>query len=261
MIEKVKPDESLPKRIAIAQHQFEIQIKKLEGISSKLQKIHDALFQKVMIAQRHNKTSYARAYAQELVQVRNSLNMVNTGKLQLEQIKIRLDTVTEFGDVVVTLSPCMSIIQGLAPSISGIMPQANTSMSDLSSMLGDIISGSSMGQVGEAELGGNNEEAISILEEAHSVMVGHAQSAFPDVPSGVANPAISDADKMNAGAVAQQSDTQMTPQVPVQQQQHMQPKPVQPVQQQQSQSQSQQQQQQPQQQTSAKPKMNLVEEI
>ncbi len=238
MIEKVRPDESLPKRISLAQRQFEIQIKKLDGISTKLQKIHDTLFQKVMIAQRHNKVSYARAYAQELVQVRNTLKMVNNGKLQLEQIKIRLDTVTEFGDVVVTLSPCMSIIQGLAPSISGIMPQANTSMSDLSQMLGDIISGSSMGQVSETELGGNNAEANAIIEEAHNIMVENTQSAFPDVPSSVTQQPVIDANRVNAGVMAQpqpqqqpqqqQRDAQLTPQVPVQQvqqPQHAQPQP------------------------------------
>lgn len=188
MLEKVKPDESLSKKITMAQREFEIRIKQLDVTSGKLQKMHDAIFQKVMFAQRNNKISYARTYAQELAQVRKMLNMVNTAKLSLEQVKIRLDTVTEFGDVVVTLSPCMSLIRGLAPSISGIMPQASSSMSDLSQMLGDVMSGSTMGKVDtEAGLGASNDEALAILEEAHNVMVGDAQSAFPDVPTSVSS--------------------------------------------------------------------------
>lgn len=184
MFDKVKSEEPLTKRIAGAQREFDIQIAKLDVARGKMQKIHDTIFQKVMHAQRGNQIRYARAYAQELAQVRKMLTMVNGAKLSLEQVKIRLDTVTEFGDVVVTLSPCMSLIRGLAPSLSGIMPQASSSMSDLSEMLGDVIDGSSMGAMGPGvEVGAGSEEARAILEEAHNVMVGEAQTAFPDVPA------------------------------------------------------------------------------
>ena len=71
-------------------------------------------------------------------------NMIGGAKLAMEQIQIRLNTVSELGDVVVTLSPCMSIIKGLSPSLSGIMPEANASMQDLSEILGDVMSGSSV---------------------------------------------------------------------------------------------------------------------
>jgi len=184
MFDKVKSEEPLTKRIAGAQREFDIQIAKLDVARGKMQKIHDTIFQKVMHAQRKNQVRYARAYAQELAQVRKMLTMVNGAKLSLEQVKIRLDTVTEFGDVVVTLSPCMSLIRGLAPSLSGIMPQASSSMNDLSEMLGDVINGSSMGAMGPGvEVGAGSEEARAILEEAHNVMVGEAQTAFPDVPA------------------------------------------------------------------------------
>ena len=187
MLEKVRPDESLPKRIAAAQRQFDKQIIVLDGIHGNLQKIHDSIFQKVMHAQRKNQISFARAYAQELAQTRKMLNMISTAKISLEQVKIRLDTVTEFGDIVVTLSPCMSIIKGLAPSLSEVMPHASNSMSDFSAMLGDVISGSSMNGINsEVPVGAGSQEALAIIEEAHNAMLGAAQSAFPDVPPGLA---------------------------------------------------------------------------
>ena len=189
MREKVRPDEPLSRRIARAQRELDIRIKELDVTSSKFQKMHDKIFHKVMMAQRSNRISFARVYAQELAQVRKMLNMVNRAKLSLEQVNIRLGTVTEFGDIVVTLSPCMSLIKGLAPSISGIMPQASSSMSDLSQMLGDVMSGATMGTVDtEAGIGANNNEALAILEEAHNVMVGEAQSALPDVPTETSTP-------------------------------------------------------------------------
>ena len=102
----------------------------------------------------------------------------------MEQVKLRLDTVSELGDVVVTLSPCMSIIKGLAPSLSGLMPEANASMQDLSQILGDVMSGSSVGM--DDNFSATTEtspDTLAILEEAHNVIAGQTKSSIPEVPS------------------------------------------------------------------------------
>jgi len=180
---KVKPDEPLKNKIDFAQKKLQFQISKLDGINEKLQKKHDVIFEKIVNAQRNNKTSYAQAYAGELTQVRKMKNMVSGAKLSMEQVKLRLDTVSELGDVVVTLSPCMAIIKGLSPSLSGIMPEANASMQDLSNILGDVMSGSSVG-IGDSMSmpTETNADTLAILEEAHSVIAGQTKSSIPDVP-------------------------------------------------------------------------------
>ena len=109
--------------------------------------------------------------------------MVSGAKLSMEQVKLRLDTVSELGDVVVTLSPCMSIIKGLSPSLSGIMPEANASMQDLSQILGDVMAGSSMDMGDSLNVGSTtNADTQAILEEAHNVIAGRTKSTIPDVP-------------------------------------------------------------------------------
>ncbi len=183
VIGKVKPEEPIKNKINFAQKKLQFQISKLEVINQKLQKKHDTIFEKIVNAQRNNKTSYAQAYAGELTQVRKMKNMVGGAKLSMEQVKIRLDTVSELGDVVVTLSPCMAIIKGLSPSLSGIMPEANASMQDLSQILGDVMSGSSIGVADNMNVDTTaNIDTLAILEEAHSVIAGQTQSAIPDVP-------------------------------------------------------------------------------
>lgn len=180
---KVKPDEPLKNKIDFAQKKLQFQISKLDSIDEKLKKKHDIIFEKIVNAQRNNKNGYAQAYAGELAQVRKMKNMVSGAKLSMEQIKLRLDTVSELGDVVVTLSPCMSIIKGLSPSLNGIMPEANASMQDLSQILGDVMSGSSM-SLGETMSVGTetNADTLAILEEAHSVIAGKTKAVIPDVP-------------------------------------------------------------------------------
>ncbi len=105
VINRVKPEEPIKTKIDFAQKKLQFQITKLDGINKKLQKKHDMIFEKIVNAQRNNKTGYAHAYARELTQVRKMKNMVSGAKLSMEQIKLRLDTVSELGDVVVTLSP------------------------------------------------------------------------------------------------------------------------------------------------------------
>ena len=189
VIGKVKPEAPIKNKIDFAQKKLQFQISKLEVINKKLQKKHDTIFEKIVNAQRNNKPSYAQAYAGELTQVRKMKNMVGGAKLSMEQVKLRLDTVSELGDVVVTLSPCMAIIKGLSPSLSGVMPEANASMQDLSEILGDVMAGSSVGGAADSmDIGMNvsteaNSDTLAILEEAHSVIAGQTQTAIPDVPS------------------------------------------------------------------------------
>ena len=180
---KVRPDEPLKNKIEFAQRKLQSQITKLEGINIKLQRKHDLIFEKIVNAQKSHNNGYAKAYALELGQLRKMKNMVSGAKLSMEQVQLRLGTVSELGDVVVTLSPAMSLIKGLSSSLSGVMPEANASMQDLSQILGDVLTGSAVNDAGIMDAGiTENSESMAILEEAHSVLEGRTQVSIPEVP-------------------------------------------------------------------------------
>ncbi len=181
---RVIPDTPIKNKIENAQQKLELQIMKLSGISTKLQKKHDHIFEKIVNAQKSNNHAYAKAYAIELQEIRKMNNMVSNAKLSMEQINIRLNTVSELGDVIVTLSPCMSVIKGLGVSLGGIMPQANSSMQDLSKILGDVLSGSTVGPEDTTILTRDgNADTVAILEEAQAVIEGQTKENIPDIPS------------------------------------------------------------------------------
>ena len=180
---KVRPEEPLKNKIEFAQRKLQSQIIKLEGINTKLQRKHDSIFEKIVNAQKSHQNGYAKAYATELSQLRKMKNMVSGAKLSMEQVQLRLGTVSELGDVVVTLSPAMSLIKGLSSSLSGIMPEANASMQDLSQILGDVMTGSSVSGNGMMDAGiSDDPDTLAILEEAHSVIEGHTKTSIPEVP-------------------------------------------------------------------------------
>jgi len=179
---RVKPDAPIKNKIENAQQKLELQITKLADISTKLQKKHDHIFEKIVNAQKSNNHAYAKAYAIELQEIRKMNNMVSNAKLSMEQINIRLNTVSELGDVIVTLSPCMSVIKGLGVSLGGIMPQANSSMQDLSKILGDVLSGSTVGQQDATLLTREGSaDTVAILEEAQAVIEGQTKENIPDI--------------------------------------------------------------------------------
>ena len=183
VLDKVKPETSLKNRISFAEKKLQIQITRLDETHQKLQQNHDHVFQKIVAAQKIGNESRAKAYALEVQEIRKVRKVIGEAKLAMEQIKLRLNTVSELGDVVVTLSPCMSLIKGLAPSISGLVPEINTSMNELSSMLGNMISESSLKTESILEPNQDNADTRSILAEVNAVLEGETKTNIPAPPS------------------------------------------------------------------------------
>ena len=181
---KIKPDTPINNKIQIAQKQLQDQITRLEGTHEKLQRNHDHVFRKIVEAKKIMNDSRAKAYAIELQEIRKIKNVIGETKLAMEQIQLRLKTVSELGDVVVTLSPCMSIIKGLAPSISSLVPGINNSMQDLSNVLGDMMSGSSISSESTLTPYVGNADTAKILEEAHAIVEGQTKVSMPELPIG-----------------------------------------------------------------------------
>ncbi|MEX0657181.1 MAG: hypothetical protein WD154_06520, partial [Nitrosopumilaceae archaeon] len=81
VMDKVKPEAPLRNKIEDAQKKLQLQVTKLSTITEKLQQKHDAVFKKIVDAQKTNNHTYARAYAIELAEIRKMNNMVNNAKL------------------------------------------------------------------------------------------------------------------------------------------------------------------------------------
>ena len=182
-LSKVKPETALKNKIEDAGKKMEQQILRLEQAHNKLKQNHEHIFKKIVDAKLTRNEAKARTYAAELLEIRKVRDRIGGAKLAMDQIKLRLSTVSELGDIVVTLSPCMSLIKGLAPSISALMPQMHSSMENLTTTLGDMIAGSSLTQESMAPTYQGNEETEAILKEAHNVLEGRTLNSIPEPPT------------------------------------------------------------------------------
>jgi division protein CdvB (Snf7/Vps24/ESCRT-III family) len=174
----------LKPRIEEAQRKLQIQISKLDAISSKMQEKDKVIFNRIVNAMQNHDSHYAKVLSGELSQIRRTNKMVNSAKLAFEQIQLRLNTMTELGDVVVTLSPAMSVIKGIQSGLKTMLPEADQSFGQISELLGGIMAGSS--QIPTTEIGSReltfSEEALKIMEEASAIVEEDTRDKFPDLP-------------------------------------------------------------------------------
>src|SRR5829696_4001277 len=183
-IDNIKSTAPLKPKIEDAQKKLQLQISKLDGISNKMQEKDHLIFKRIVYAMQNHDSQYAKVLSNELSQIRKMNKMVSSAKLAMEQIQLRLNTITELGDVVVTLSPAMSVIKGIQGGLSSMMPEADQSFGQISDLLSSIMNDSS--QIPNTEISGTgmiSEDSMKILEEASMVVEQSMKDKFPDLPS------------------------------------------------------------------------------
>lgn len=170
-------------RLDLAIRQIQVQVAKLDGTSAKLKERDGQIFNKVVGSIQKHDTQHASVFANELAEVRKMNKMVTQARLALEQIVLRLNTITELGDIVVTLTPAMSVIRSVKQGLVGVLPEAESEIGEISGLLSSILVDA--GTVGGYSLNfeAANEESEKILAEASAVAEQRMREKFPEIPS------------------------------------------------------------------------------
>ena len=176
---------SLKPRLEQAARHIQVQISKLDATSAKLRERDASIFKKVVASIQKHDTQHANILANELSEVRKMNKMVTQAKLALEQITLRLNTVQELGDIVVTLSPAMGVIRNVRSGLVSVIPEAENEIGEISGLLSSILVDA--GQLGSGVINfeSANEEADKILAEAGAVAEQRMHDKFPDLPESV----------------------------------------------------------------------------
>lgn len=176
----------LKPRIEEAQKKLQIQIARLDRISSKMQEKDKIVFDRIVKAMQNHDSHYSKLLSGELSQIRKMIKTIDSAKTAFEQIQLRLSTMTELGDVVVTLNPAMDAIKGIQGGLSSMLPQADQSFGQISDLLGNVMAGSSQTPTMTGVLDSSSikldEEAMDILQEATSKVEEDTRDKFPDLP-------------------------------------------------------------------------------
>jgi division protein CdvB (Snf7/Vps24/ESCRT-III family) len=180
--EKIRPPGSLKPRLENANKLLQIQIRKFERAANHFSERDKSLFAKTVKAYSEHDTLRAKVYANELSEIRKTKKQINDTKLALEQISLRLGTVSEFGDVVGMLSPTVSVLQNIGKGISRTMPDAGKELGQIGELLNGIIMESNQSTGIDLDFDTPNDAARSILNEASEFAEQNIKQQLPETP-------------------------------------------------------------------------------
>lgn len=181
----VRPQGPLKPRLDFAVRRIELQVQRLDKASERFTERDKSIFARIVDAYSKHDTPRASVFANELAEIRKMEKMIMHARLALEQIVLRLKTVSELGDVVTTLAPAVSVLRNVRTGMSNIFPEAERELGSIGNLLNGIIidAGQSTGLTINFESA--NEDAQKILTEAATVAEQKIKDKFPELPAGL----------------------------------------------------------------------------
>lgn len=183
--EAVRPPGPLKPRLDIAVRRIELQVQKLDQASERFSQRDKSIFARIVDAYTKHDMARANVFANELAEIRKMERMIMQARLALEQIVLRLRTVSELGDVVSTLGPAIGVLRTVKAGMANIFPEAERELGQIGNLLSGIIveAGQSTGLSINFETA--NEDAQKILTEAATVAEQKIKEKFPELPAGI----------------------------------------------------------------------------
>ncbi|NON61940.1 Snf7 family protein, partial [Acidianus sp. RZ1] len=140
------------------------------------------LFERVVEAQMSKDTARAVMYANEIAELRKVGKQLLATQIALEQVELRLETVSELGDVFTNLIPVVGVVNELKSTLRGIMPELSIEMGELGEGLQEVVMAAGDFTGGYSGMTSPTPEARKILDEASAIAEQKMKEKFPDLP-------------------------------------------------------------------------------
>lgn len=183
--EAIRPSKPLKPRLNQAIRRVESQVQRLQQAGDRLSERDKTIFAKIVEAYTSHDKERANVFANELSEIRKMEKFMMHASLALERVVLRLKTVSELGDIVVTLAPATNVLESVRRGVSGILPSAERELGQVGTMLSEIIveAGQTTGMTLNFDVA--NEDAKRIMNEAAMVAEQRMKDKFPDLPAGI----------------------------------------------------------------------------
>jgi division protein CdvB (Snf7/Vps24/ESCRT-III family) len=176
-----KSSEGLKQQINKVLQRLEIQKQKLNNAQSRFEQRDAALFKRTVKALEDRDTMRANVLASELAEIRKVEKMLMHASLALESISLRLNTVSELGDVVTVLAPAAGVLNTIRAGMSNVFPEAGRELENIGTLLTDIVSTTHQDTGTPVNIRTASLEAEKILEEAETAAERKLKAQLPEV--------------------------------------------------------------------------------
>jgi division protein CdvB (Snf7/Vps24/ESCRT-III family) len=170
------------KKLEEAVKSIQTQIISLDNLLLRLKERDKHIFSEVIKCIKLRNKRKASIYANELTQIRNLIRQVIFAKLALERICIRINTITDAGEVAAALAPAVSAVRSVQDVIREVVPQAEEGFTEISTLLSGILVDASANEGFQLDIREASADAERIIEEASRVAEEELKAKFPEVP-------------------------------------------------------------------------------
>lgn len=182
-----KPQQDIKQQISFVTKRIDVQTQTLDMAVKRFENRDVAIFQGVVKAMANRDQARANILATELGEIRKIEKMLTQASIALESVSMRLNTVSEMGDLVAMLAPAAGVLNNIRAGMSTVLPQASQELESIGSLLGEIVTSSNQSSEIPVNIGtALNPEAEEILEQAELEAEKRLREQFPDVNSGAA---------------------------------------------------------------------------
>jgi division protein CdvB (Snf7/Vps24/ESCRT-III family) len=175
------PSVGLKKQINMVLQRIEIQKQKLNNAQSRFEKRDTTLFKRTVKALSERDTMRANVLAGELVEIRKVEKMLMHASLALESVSLRLNTVSELGDIVTVIAPAAGVLNNIRNGMAGVLPEAGRELENIGTLLTDIVSTTHQDTGMPVNIGKATLEAEKILEEAETAAERKLKAQLPEI--------------------------------------------------------------------------------
>jgi division protein CdvB (Snf7/Vps24/ESCRT-III family) len=180
-----KPSIGLKKQINTVLQRIEVQKHKLNNAQSRFEKRDATLFKRTVKALSERDTMRANVLAGELAEIRKVEKMLMHASLALESVSLRLNTVSELGDIVTVIAPAAGVLNNIRSGMSGVFPEAGRELENIGTLLTDIVSTTHQDTGTPVNVGTASLEAEKILEEAETAAERKLKEQLPEISTAV----------------------------------------------------------------------------
>ena len=181
----LRTPEPMKPQIDRANREISVLIARLGQAEARIKTRDETIFRKVVSSMQKGDKDHASMFANELSEVRKIGATVSGAKLALEQVSMRLNTITDLGELAATLAPTIAVVRGVGQGIGTVLPNAQGEINQISSLLSTTLV--EAGSVGGTSLNfeAANQDAERVLAEASAVAYQRMEEEFPQVPVSV----------------------------------------------------------------------------
>jgi len=177
-----RPGGPLKPRLDAVQKKIQLQISRLEELRGLLKSNDDELFRKLVASVKESNAQYSTVLSSDLAKARQVSRVVSLSKVALEKLVAKLSSASDFGDLVIVLSPAMAVVKNLRSSLTPHVPEMESELGIISELLSGILVDA--GQVGGYTINFEtaNEEAVRLIDEASLAVEQRMKEEFPGIP-------------------------------------------------------------------------------